>query len=63
MLLIWGERDRLIPPRYAQQYLDLRAKDAEPARLVLLPGIGHVPHVEDPAGSLAVARPFIEGLR
>lgn len=63
VLLIWGERDRLIPPRYAQQYLDLRAKDAEPARLVLLPGIGHVPHVEDPAGSLAVARPFIEGLR
>lgn len=63
VLMIWGERDRLIPPRYAQQYLDLRAPDAEPVRLVLLPGIGHVPHIEDPAGSLAVARPFIEALK
>jgi len=62
-LLIWGERDRLIPPRTAQQYLDLRPKDAPPARLILLPGVGHVPHVETPAAALAAARAFIDSTR
>lgn len=62
-LLIWGEHDRLIPVRYAQQYLDLRAKGAPPAELKVLPGLGHVPQLEDPKASLAAARPFIDALR
>ncbi|WP_374659587.1 alpha/beta fold hydrolase [Inhella sp.] len=62
-LLIWGEQDRLIPPRYAQQYLDLRAPDAPAATLKILPGLGHVPQLEDPQASLAAARPFIDAIR
>ena len=33
------------------------------AQLVVLPGLGHVPHLEDPAASLAAVRPFLDGLR
>lgn len=62
-LLIWGEKDRLIPPGTAQQYLSGRASGAPPAELKLLPGLGHVPQLEDPAASLAAALPFIEALR
>jgi pimeloyl-ACP methyl ester carboxylesterase len=62
-LLIWGERDRLIPPATAQQYLDLRAKDAPPAELKILPGLGHVPQLEDAKTSLAAARPFIDAVK
>jgi pimeloyl-ACP methyl ester carboxylesterase len=61
-LLLWGERDRLIPTRYAQQYLDLRAKDAAPATLKILPKLGHVPQLEDPRASLEAAREFLEAL-
>lgn len=62
-LLIWGEHDRLIPPRYARQYLDLRPPDAAPAELKILPGLGHVPQLEDPQASLAAARPFLDAIR
>ncbi|MFN8848859.1 MAG: alpha/beta fold hydrolase [Inhella sp.] len=62
-LLVWGERDRLIPPSTAQQYLQQRAPQAPPAQLVVLPGLGHVPQLEDPATSLAAVRPFLDGLR
>lgn len=62
-LLIWGEKDRLIPPVSAQAYVKGRAKDAAPMELKILPGLGHVPHSEDPAASLAAALPFIDSLR
>jgi pimeloyl-ACP methyl ester carboxylesterase len=45
VLVVWGERDRLVLPRGAQEILD-----AVPgARLELLAGIGHCPQVEAPA--------------
>lgn len=62
-LLLWGEKDRLIPPRFAQQYLDQRGPDAAPATLKILPGLGHVPQLEDPRASLEAARPFIDSLK
>ena len=63
VLLIWGERDRLIPPKTAQQYQALRAPGAPPAELRLLPGVGHVPQLEAPEAALAAARPFLNSLR
>ncbi|MBB5203916.1 pimeloyl-ACP methyl ester carboxylesterase [Inhella inkyongensis] len=59
-LLIWGERDRLIPPATAKLYQSTRHPEAEPAELIVLPGLGHVPHVEDPQAALKAARPFID---
>lgn len=56
-LLLWGEQDKLIPPANAQDYL--RALPAAThARLVLLPGVGHLPHEEAPAVSLLAVQAF-----
>jgi pimeloyl-ACP methyl ester carboxylesterase len=52
----WGQRDRLLLPRQG-----IRAKRAIPrARLVRLPGCGHVPMNDDPA---LVARVVLDGSR
>ncbi|MET9696667.1 alpha/beta fold hydrolase [Streptomyces sp. NPDC006529] len=54
--IAWGERDRLLPRRQG-----LRAKRAIPgARLVRLPGCGHVPMNDDPA---LVARVILDTAR
>lgn len=62
-LLIWGEKDQLIPPRSSAPYLSGRRADAPKVELKILPGLGHVPHLEDPQASLAAALPFIESIR
>ncbi|WP_030952775.1 alpha/beta fold hydrolase, partial [Streptomyces sp. NRRL S-481] len=52
----WGNRDRLLIPRQG-----VRAKGVIPgARLVRLPGCGHVPMNDDPA---LVARVVLDGSR
>ncbi|MFF0669795.1 alpha/beta fold hydrolase [Streptomyces tendae] len=52
----WGDRDRLLLPRQG-----IRAKRTVPrARLVRLPGCGHVPMNDDPA---LVARVLLDGSR
>jgi pimeloyl-ACP methyl ester carboxylesterase len=57
-LILWGSRDRLIPPRTAEALQGAIAG----SRVVVLRGLGHVPHEEDPAASLEAAREFL-GLR
>jgi pimeloyl-ACP methyl ester carboxylesterase len=59
-LILWGERDRLIPPDQAQQ---LAQALGGPRRVVVLPGVGHVPQEEDPAASLAALKPFLAEIR
>ena len=54
-LLLWGERDAMIPVANAQDYL--RAMPG--ARLVTLPGVGHLPHEEAPAASLPAVKTFL----
>jgi pimeloyl-ACP methyl ester carboxylesterase len=54
-LILWGERDRLIPPPIAAEFERL----IPGSRRVMLPGLGHVPHEEDPAASLAPVRSFL----
>ena len=54
-LLLWGEKDALIPVSNAADY-----KNALPnAELVTLPDLGHVPHEEAPAASLAPVQAFL----
>ncbi|MFI5831166.1 alpha/beta fold hydrolase [Streptomyces sp. NPDC051578] len=54
--IAWGDRDRLLPRRQG-----IRAKQAIPgARLVRLPGCGHVPMNDDPA---LVARVILDTAR
>lgn len=57
VLLLWGERDAMIPIANAQDYL----AELPDARLVTLPGLGHVPQEEAPAVSLAPVLRFLDG--
>ena len=54
-LLLWGEQDTMIPVANAQDYLRVIPQ----ARLVALPGVGHLPHEEAPSASLPALRAFL----
>lgn len=54
-LILWGGKDRLIPPAWAERF-----KQAIPgSRLVTFAGLGHVPQEEDPAATLAALRDWL----
>ena len=57
-LIVWGGRDRLIPPATAQVF----ERAIPGSRLVVLPELGHVPQEEDAARSVQPVRAFL-GLR
>lgn len=58
-LVIGGEKDPLAPPKTLE-----RMRDAiRGSRLVVLPGCGHLAHLEDPAGFNAAVRDFLHGVR
>ena len=54
-LIVWGAEDRLIPPVHADSF----HRDLSRSRVVVLPDLGHVPHEEDPAASVAPVREFL----
>jgi pimeloyl-ACP methyl ester carboxylesterase len=43
-LVVWGERDRLVPPAHARAY----AEGLPDARLAIVPGAAHYPYLEAP---------------
>jgi pimeloyl-ACP methyl ester carboxylesterase len=54
-LVIFGELDRLVPPR-----LGVRLAECLPnAELIVLPGVGHVPQFEATDETLAILRTFL----
>ena len=55
-LIIWGERDRIIPAHHGREAHDL----IPGSRLELLPSAGHFPHRDDPALFSSLLRDFIE---
>jgi pimeloyl-ACP methyl ester carboxylesterase len=56
-LLLWGERDAMIPIANAADYL----RDVPHVTLVRLPNLGHVPFEEDPRDSLGPVERFLAG--
>ena len=56
-LILWGEEDRMIPFSNAADYM----RDIRHAKLVALPGLGHVPFEENPAASLPPVMAFLNG--
>ena len=54
-LILWGEKDAMIPVANAADYL----RELPHAELVRLPGLGHVPQEEAPQTSLAPVRAFL----
>lgn len=55
VLLLWGEKDALIPFANAQDYLD----HLPSARLVSFPNLGHLPHEEAPEKTLPPVAAFL----
>ena len=55
-LILWGGRDRLIPVENAHRF----QRDIAGSQLVVFDDLGHVPHEENPARTVAEAIRFIE---
>jgi pimeloyl-ACP methyl ester carboxylesterase len=55
-LIIWGDRDRLVPPLHAERF----HRDVAGSELVMFPGLGHVPQEEDPAATAAALLAFLD---
>ncbi|NKE48445.1 alpha/beta fold hydrolase [Roseomonas frigidaquae] len=55
VLLLWGERDAMVPASHAADYQRVLAD----SRLVVLPGLGHVPMEEAPEAVAAALRRFL----
>ncbi len=58
-LIVWGGKDRLIPLEFGARF----ARDIQGSRLVVFDTLGHVPHEEDPARTVAAVLPFIRSRR
>ena len=55
-LILCGARDRLVPPEDGARF----QRDIAGSRLVVFGDLGHVPHEEDPARTVAAARSFLD---
>lgn len=56
-LILWGGKDRLIPPANAKRF----AQDIAGSKLVIFDMLGHVPHEEDPLQTVAAVQAFLTG--
>lgn len=54
-LILWGGKDRLVPPEAARWF----ARDIAGSRLVMFEDLGHVPHEEDPQRTVQEVRKFL----
>ena len=54
-LILWGGRDKLIPPEVGRQFHERIAG----SQLVVFDELGHVPHEEDPARSVVPVKAFL----
>ncbi|MFC4252759.1 alpha/beta fold hydrolase [Sinimarinibacterium flocculans] len=57
-LILWGGQDRLIPPADGERF----HQDIAGSELVMFDELGHVPHEEDPARTLAAVQAFLQPL-
>ncbi|GAB1343956.1 alpha/beta hydrolase [Gemmatimonas sp.] len=57
-LLLWGARDRLIPPSHAARFRHL----LRDARVLVYPDLGHVPHEEDATRTVRDALAFLNAM-
>jgi pimeloyl-ACP methyl ester carboxylesterase len=54
-LILWGARDRLIPPGDAERF----QRDIPGSRLIVFDRLGHVPQEEDPTATVAAVKQFL----
>ena len=58
-LILWGGRDRLLPPENAQWF----RRDIRQSQMVIFDALGHVPHEEDPAATVDAVNRFLAALK
>jgi pimeloyl-ACP methyl ester carboxylesterase len=58
-LILWGGRDRFIPPDVGRVF----EQQIAGSRLVVFDELGHVPHEEDPVRTVAPVKEFLMGLK
>ncbi|MCZ4516882.1 alpha/beta hydrolase [Rhodococcus ruber] len=56
-LIVWGADDPVLPPAYGQRM----ATDLADATCLVVPGAGHLPHLEAPEQTLTAIRGFLDG--
>ncbi|MBI2389819.1 MAG: alpha/beta hydrolase [Deltaproteobacteria bacterium] len=56
-LVMWGGRDRLLPPAHGERF----HREVAGSKLVIFDDLGHVPHEEDPARTVAAVQGFLGG--
>jgi len=57
-LILWGARDRLIPPAAGEEF----ERRVAGSTRVVFDGLGHVPHEEDPVRTVQPVRAFLQAL-
>ncbi|GGX37745.1 alpha/beta fold hydrolase [Undibacterium squillarum] len=55
-LILWGGKDKLIPPEYAEHF----HQDIAGSKLIMFDELGHVPQEENPVVTLAAVKIFIQ---
>ncbi len=55
-MIIWGEKDGVLPPRHGRQATSL----IRDGKFVAIPNCGHFPHIEQPDAFLATLTRFLE---
>jgi pimeloyl-ACP methyl ester carboxylesterase len=55
-LILWGGKDRLIPPEMGRRF----AHEIAGSQLFIFEDLGHVPHEEDPATTVAAVQRFLQ---
>ena len=55
-LIVWGGRDRLIPPAFAERF----HRDIAGSVLVMFDDLGHAPEEEDPVRTVAAVKRFLQ---
>lgn len=56
-LIVWGDRDDIAPPLYAEEFAGRLAQ----ASVARIDGAGHLPHLEQPREVSAAMRKFLGG--
>jgi pimeloyl-ACP methyl ester carboxylesterase len=54
-LIIWGAKDRLIPPKFGMKF----NQDIVNSQLIVFDELGHVPHEEDPELTVSAVKGFL----
>jgi acetyl esterase/lipase len=62
-LLVHGEADDVVPPGIARRYYESAAEAGDVCELVMLPGVGHMEHLEPQSGAWEAVVGWLEARR